>query len=224
MVLAVIVALALLLGSLGWAFTPSVGDLAARVRARDARAGAPFPGAAPPPRFVAALLATEDARYFSDPGVDPLGLVRGAYGTVTGASDAGGATLDQQLAKLVYTGGRSGPLQVAEQLVLAIKIDARYGKAQVLDWYASTVYFGDGATGLTDAAKRYFGLRPAQLSWAQASLLAGLVQAPSAYDPLTHRSLAKQRQQHVLSRLVATHHLTAAQARTAFAAPLHLAS
>lgn len=224
MAFVVIVALAVLLGSLGWVFTPSVDDLAARVRARDDSAGAPFPGAAPPPRFVAALLATEDARYFSDPGIDPLGLLRGAYGAVTGAPDAGGATLDQQLAKLIYTDGRSGPLQVAEQLTLAVKIDARYGKAQILDWYASTVYFGDGATGLTNAAKRYFGLPPAQLSWAQASLLAGLVQAPSAYDPLTHLVLAKRRQRHVLDRLVATHHLTAAQARQDFAAPLRLAS
>lgn len=84
------------------------------------------------------------------------------------------------------------------------------------------MYFGDGAYGLDQAAEHYFSRTPAQLDWPRASLLAGLVEAPSAYDPLIHLDLAKQRQQHVLNRLVATGHLTQAQSRTFAAAPLGL--
>lgn len=202
--------------------TPSVGDVVSRVAARNRANGAAFPGSTPPPRVVDALVATEDATFFSNSGIDPQGLVRGAVGAVTGSPNAGGATLEQQLAKVVYTGGHSGPTQVIEQLVLAEKLNAHYSKAKILQLYLSTVYFGDGAYGLAAAAQHYFGRTPAQLSWAQASLVAGLVQAPSAYDPLQHPQLAKQRQRHVLDRLVATGHLTSTQADTAYAAPLGL--
>lgn len=221
----VAVSLALLLAVAGgalWFATPSVAGAAQRVQARDAAHGADYPGAPPPSKVVDALVATEDASFFSNRGIAVKGLVRGAYGTVTGAPDAGGATLEQQLAKILYTNGQSGPLQVAEQLALAVKLDAHYSKNTIVRFYLSTVYFGDGAYGLDQAAEHYFGRTPAQLDWPQASMLAGLVQAPSAYDPITHVALAKQRQQHVLDRLVATQHLTQAQARGYFAAPLGL--
>jgi membrane peptidoglycan carboxypeptidase len=84
------------------------------------------------------------------------------------------------------------------------------------------VYFGHGFYGLTAAATGYFGVSPAHLSWAQASMLAGLVQAPSAYDPIDHLSAGRLRQRHVLDRLVATQVLSTAQADAAFAAPLVL--
>jgi len=205
-----------------WVLTPSVADAAHRVQARNAAHGAAYPGSPSPAKVVDALTATEDASFFSNHGLDVKGLVRGAYGTVTGASDAGGATLEQQLAKILYTGGRSGPAQVAEQLALAVKLDQHYSKTTILRLYLSTVYFGDGAYGLDQAAEHYFSRTPAELDWPQASLLAGLVQAPSAYDPVTHLALAKKRQQHVLDRLVATGHLTQAQAQSVAAAPLGL--
>jgi len=88
--------------------------------------------------------------------------------------------------------------------------------------YLSAVYFGHGFYGLPAAARGYFATAPADLSWAQASMLAGLVQAPSAYDPYAHLDLARRRQRHVLDQLVATGTLTASQADTAFAAPLGL--
>jgi membrane peptidoglycan carboxypeptidase len=84
------------------------------------------------------------------------------------------------------------------------------------------VYYGHGFYGLADAARGYFGTTPARLTWGQASMLAGLVQAPSAYDPYLHLDLARQRQRHVIDRLVATHVLTAAQGDAAFAEPLRL--
>ena len=205
-----------------WSATPSVADAQSRVAARNAADGADYPGAVPSSKVVASLVATEDASFYSNSGVDVRGVARGAWGAVRGATDAGGATLEQQLAKVLYTGGRSGPAQVAEQLVLSVKLAQHWTKSQILQMYLSTVYFGDGAYGLDAASRHYFGVDESRLSWAQASVLAGLVQAPSAYDPLVHLTLAKQRQRDVLDRLVAVHALSAAQADAAYAAPLDL--
>ena len=109
-----------------------------------------------------------------------------------------------------------------EQIMLGIKIDHAYSKQQILRAYLASVYIGLGCYGVTVAAQGYFGLAASQLSWAQASLLAGLVQAPTAYNSLTHLDFANQRQRDVLDQIVATGMLSPAQAATAFAAPTHV--
>jgi membrane peptidoglycan carboxypeptidase len=88
--------------------------------------------------------------------------------------------------------------------------------------YLADVYFGHGFYGLPAAANGYFGVTADQLSWPQATMLAGLVQSPSAYDPLPYLSAGQLRQRHVLDRLVGTHVISAAQADAAYAAPLGL--
>ncbi len=218
---ALVVAAALAFGLL-WAVTPSVGDLQRRVADRLAAHGSADLGELPvPDRIGQAVVATEDSRFFSDHGVDPRGVVRGVLGGLEGNED-GGATLDQQLAKLLYTPERADVGAKIEQVILGVKIDYRYAKRRILRAYLGTVYFGQGYYGVAAAARGYFDLAPGDLSWAQASLLAGVVQAPTAYDPLTHLDLAKQRQRDVLDRLVATGVLSGAQADVTFAAPLHL--
>jgi penicillin-binding protein 1A len=96
----------------------------------------------------------------------------------------------------------------AEDLVLALKLDQAWSKDQILRMYLDDGYYGDGRYGLTAASEGYFGVAPDRLTWAQASLLAGLFQAPSAYDPFTHPDAARARQRHVLDRLVATGRLS----------------
>jgi penicillin-binding protein 1A len=174
-----------------------------------------------PDKVGRAVVATEDSRFYSHPGIDPLSIVREARSLVTGNQDPGGATLDQQLAKLLFAPGGSAARKV-EQAELALKLDAAYAKPTLLRFYLSAVYFGHGYYGLPAAARGYFGRSPRTLTWAQASMLAGLVQAPSAYDPYVHYALAKSRQAHVLDRLVATGVLTRAAARAAYRAPLGL--
>jgi membrane peptidoglycan carboxypeptidase len=205
-----------------WPLTPSVGDAEARIAARLASHGARDPHAVPKPNKVGvAVIATEDSRFYSHHGLDALGVLRATRTLVSGSrQDFGGATLDQQLAKNIYTSNTL--LAKIEQVELSFKLEATYTKAQILEMYLSEVYLGHGFYGLGAAARGYFGVAPADLSWAQASVLAGLVQAPSAYDPYNHHDLAKSRQRHVLDRLVATHTLTAAQANAAFTNPLHL--
>ena len=167
------------------------------------------------------MLATEDSRFFSHHGLDALGVLRAAVAGVSGARrDFGGATLDQQLAKNLYT--RDDLASKVEQVVLSFKLEAQYTKNQILEMYLSEVYFGHGFYGLTAAARGYFGVAPAHLTWGQASVLAGLVQAPSAYDPYRHLALARSRQRHVLDRLVATKTLTVQQADEAYRSALHL--
>jgi membrane peptidoglycan carboxypeptidase len=143
-------------------------------------------------------------------------------GYLTGKPDQGGATLYQQLAKILYVPGPSGVLGKGEQMLLGIKLALSYPKAKILQMYSDVAYFGDGYYGLQAASCGYFRVTPAALTWPQAALLAGLVQAPSAYDPLAHPALARAREAHVLGRLAATGTLTHAQAERAYRQPLHL--
>jgi membrane peptidoglycan carboxypeptidase len=220
-VVGLILLVALGLGAL-MLVTPSVGDAQARAQAMDRQHHAAYPGPAVPGRFAAALVSTEDHRFYSEPGIDLFAIARLIEGRLTGRPDQGGATLYQQLAKMLYTPGRSGISVEAEQVALGIKLYLAYPKPLILRMYADVAYFGNDYYGLRQASCGYFGVRPAELSWPQAAMLAGLVQAPTAYDPMTHFTAARARQSHVLSRLVATGRLSQAGADSAYRQPLDL--
>jgi membrane peptidoglycan carboxypeptidase len=202
--------------------TPSVSNAPALARSFDLAHHITYPGPPVPPRFAAALVSTEDHRFYAEPGVDPFAIGRVVRGRITGQPDQGGATLYQQLAKMLYTPRGSGVWVEAEQIMLGIKLDLSYTKAEILRMYADIAYFGHGYYGLAAASCGYFGVTPAGLSWPQAAMLAGLVQAPSADNPLAHYSVARAREAHVLGRLAATGMLTQAQASQAYRQPLHL--
>jgi penicillin-binding protein 1A len=203
--------------------TPPASRAQALARAQARSHGIAYPGPPVPARFAQALVATEDHRFYQDPGIDPIAAGRVALGYLTGhGAQQGGATLTQQLAKMLYTPGGSSLASEAEQIALAVKLNFTYTKAQILQMYADVAYFGQNYYSLGAASCGYFGVPPARLTWTQAAMLAGLVQAPSAYDPLTHPALARDREQHVIGRLVATGALTAAQAKAALAQSLGL--
>ncbi len=224
-VLIAILALALV-GVLAFAtlllVTPSVSTAPSLAEAFDQAHGAAYPGPPVPSRFADSLVATEDHRFYSEPGFDPFAIGRVIVGRVTGQPDQGGATLYQQLAKMLYTPGQAGVSVEVEQIILGIKLDLSYSKPQIMRLYAGVAYFGHGYYGLAEASCGYFGVTPAGLTWPQAALLAGLVQAPTADNPIAHYTVARAREAHVLGRLAATGRLTAAQAATAYRAPLHL--
>jgi membrane peptidoglycan carboxypeptidase len=202
--------------------TPNVSTAPVLAEAIDDSHHVAYPGPPVPPKFAAALTATEDHRFYSEPGVDPFAVARAIKGVFTGSSDQGGATLYQQLAKMLYTPGQSGITVEVKQVILGIKLNFAYSKAQILQMYADVAYFGHGYYGLAAASCGYFGKQPIELSWAQAAMLAGLVQAPSAYNPIAYYARGRARQSHVLDRLAATGHLTQAQAAQAYRQPLHL--
>ena len=201
--------------------TPSVSTAPQKVRALLATHHAPGLDGQVPSRVAAALLATEDSRYRSDWAVDPRGALRAAWGFVTRDPNYGGATIEVQLAKMLYTPGRTDPLALAEQVALAAKLDHDFSKNTILSMYLDAAYFGDGAYGVSAAALHYFGVAADQLSWGQASLLAGLVQAPSRYDPHGHLSAALARRRHVLARMVAVGAVTGHDEVAIAAEPLH---
>jgi penicillin-binding protein 1A len=198
----------LLVGALAFGLlmlaTPSAGNAKNLARAFDQAHDAPYPGVAVPFRFATSLEATEDHRFNTEPGVDPLAVLRVMYGAMTRRSDQGGATLYQQLAKMLYTPGRGSLGAEAEQLALAVKLRYTYSRPEILRLYADVAYFGHGFYGLAQASCGYYGVPPGRMSWPQAALLAGLVQGPSADDPIDHQLAARAREQHVLGRLVAT--------------------
>jgi penicillin-binding protein 1A len=201
--------------------TPQVGGAPALVAAID-RAHGTVPIAVDPAwRVSQAAVAAEDSGFYSNPGVDGAGIARALWGFVTG-TDEGGSTITEQLAKVIYDGGRTGITDRVAEVALALKLNGHFTKAAILSMYLSAIYFGNGYYGVLAASEGYFGLAPGQLSWGQAALVAGLPQAPSLLDPLQDLAAARQRQSYVLDRLVATGALTHAQASAAAAAPLGL--
>jgi membrane peptidoglycan carboxypeptidase len=212
---------ALLAGAV-YVFTlPSVGD--AQTRARQIMASHhEGPGMPVPAKLAAAVIATED-EHFDDNVVFNVatGAGRAGIDVLSGGSNPGGATIDQQLAKQLYGdgGGVGGTLR---QIGLGIKLGLDLPHRRVLAMYLNVNYYGNGLWGVRQAAEGYFGATPSRLTWAEASMLAGLLQAPSAYDPLRHPALAKQRQQHVLMQLVANGKLTQRQATAAYRVRLPL--
>lgn len=201
---------------------PGVGDAPGLAQALDRTHHATYYRAPLPPQVAAALVATEDHRFYSEPGTDPAAAGRMILGRL-GGPDQGGSTLYQQLARMLYVPGRSGLLAEAEQVLLGIKLDLNFSKAQILQMYAGIAYFGHGYYGLAAASCGYFAEQPTALSWGQAAMLAGLVQAPSADDPFGHYANARAREAHVLIRLIETGTLTRQQASQAYQSPLHLA-
>jgi membrane peptidoglycan carboxypeptidase len=221
-IVAAIIALVLVVTTLLYFFTPSAAQATSLAAAQAADHHIAYPGPPVPQYFAEALVATEDHRFYTDPGVDPLALVRVAASWLTGNTDGGGSTIDQQLAKNLYTSGHSSFPQIVEQVVLAVKLNRGYSRAELLRLYAEIAYFGHGYYGLQAASCGYFGVPPAQLSVVQAAMLAGAVNAPTYDDPLVYPVRAHARLVHVINRMAAVGYLTKAQQEAALSAPLNL--
>jgi membrane peptidoglycan carboxypeptidase len=205
-----------------YAYTPSAGQATALAEAQAAQHHIAYPGPPVPQYFAEALVATEDHRFYSDPGVDPLALLRVMASWITGHTDGGGSTIDQQLAKNLYTSGHSSFPQIVEQVVLAVKLNRAYTRPEILRLYSEIAYYGHGYYGLQAASCGYFGHPPAQLTVVQAAMLAGAVNAPTYDDPLVYPAQARARLVHVIGRMAAVGYLTKAQQEAALKAPLGL--
>lgn len=225
MLLAVVSLVAVLLaaGAVYLLTLQGVGDAQARARRimrshHESTAVLPTPG-----RLVASVVSVEDEHFYDNVAINVLtGAGRAALAALRTSQDPGGSTIDQQLATQLY-GRDRGVAGTLREIGLGVKLALRYSKRQILQMYLNVAYYGNGYWGAAQAAEGYFHTTPARLTWAQASMLAGLVQAPTAYDPVAHYELARRRQRHVLDQLVVNHHLSPQQARAVFAAGLRLA-
>ena len=149
--------------AVAWLATPGVGDLPARLaERRQSREGGAATLREVTPVTIDALVATEDERYWSNAGVDIVGLMRAIPYDVSHLSLAqGGSTLTEQLAKNLWLGGSDeGPWAKLKDMALALKLDRRYSKNAILGAYLNTAYFGEGAYGIDRASRRYFGVPP----------------------------------------------------------------
>jgi len=222
-VLILVVLFAVAVGLL-FALTPSAGQATALAQAQAQAHHIAYPGPPVPTYFAQALIATEDHRFDSDPGVDPLAMARVLGSWIIGRRDQGGSTIDQQLAKNLYTGGHSGFTNDLEQMALAVKLNQAYSRAEILRLYAEVAYYGHGYYGLQAASCGYFGRPPGELTLVQAAMLAGAVNAPSYDDPLIYPQRARSRLVHVIGRMAAVGYLTQAQETAALNAPLGLSA
>jgi penicillin-binding protein 1A len=222
----VVVALALLLVAAGGIYLltlPSVSNAAARTRAILAAHREPAGSLPAPRRLVDSVVAVEDEHFYDNVFVNVVsGIGRAALATLQTDQDPGGSTIEQQLAKQLYGRGQ-GLLGTLREIGLGVKLALTYSKAEIMRMYLNAVYYGNGYWGVRAASAGYFRTPPGRLTWSEAAMLAGLLQAPSLYDPEVHYALAKTRQRHVLNQLVVNHYLSAGQARAAYAAPLPLA-
>ena len=178
------------------------------------------------PYLQGATIATEDRNFYSNTGVDLIAVARALYYNLTeGKIVSGGSTITQQLARNVLLEPEERNEQTLwrklREAVLAVELARRYPKDKILEIYLNQIYYGNLAYGIEAASQTYFGKHAAELSLAEAALLAGLPQAPASYDPLVNPMGAKVRQQTVLNLMVEAGYITRDQAAAALAEELH---
>ena len=166
-------------------------------------------------RMLQATVSSEDRRFWQHPGVDPLAMARAL--TQLGTQPSGASTITQQLARRLYLGEDTAslPVRKAHEALIALQLEGRRSKNEILDLYLNDVYYGRGAYGVEAAARVYFGISAANLDLAHASYLAGLPQRPASYESADD-ALARERQSYVLARMVEDGSVSRAEADAAW--------
>ncbi|HEX5497249.1 MAG TPA: transglycosylase domain-containing protein [Mycobacteriales bacterium] len=157
-----------------------------------------------------AVLSAENRGFYRDPGFDLKGIARALWNNVRGKDTQGGSTITQQYVKNAYLTTERTYSRKLKELVIAIKLDRRYTKDQILEWYLNTIYFGRGAYGIEAASETYFSLPVSKLTVAQGAVLAASIRSPALYDPQNHPERARARWNFVLDGMVTEHWLSPA--------------
>lgn len=168
-----------------------------------------------------AVLAAEDRRFYSHRGLDPMGIGRALWQDVRHSGRRqGGSTITQQYVKNVYVGREATLARKLKEAAIAIKLEQKLSKDEILERYLNTIYFGRGAYGVQAASRAYYGVGVAKLDLAKAAYLAALIRSPERTDALKAPDVAKRRRDSVLTAMVATGHITQGAANAAMATPL----
>ncbi|HWK43616.1 MAG TPA: PBP1A family penicillin-binding protein [Stellaceae bacterium] len=169
-----------------------------------------------PPALPQAVIATEDRRFYSHFGIDPIGLSRAMVTNLrAGQVVQGGSTITQQIAKNVFLTPERTVLRKLQETLLALWLERRFTKDQLLEIYLNRVYLGAGTYGVDAAAQRYFGKSARKLSVYESAIMAGLLKAPTRYSPARDPKRAAARASQVLANMVDAGYLTEAEAATA---------
>lgn len=173
------------------------------------------------PYLLSAVVSTEDANFYKHRGIDPVALGRAIFRAVQNNGPVvGTSTISQQLAKLVFLSPERTLTRKVKEAIMAAEITRRYPKDIILETYLNEIYYGNLAYGIEAASRLYFNKPAKELTLGEAALLAGLPQAPAAYDPLQNPEAAKNRQAQVLRLMVEKGAITPAEADAAWAEPL----
>src|SRR5262249_24935279 len=167
-----------------------------------------------------AFIAIEDRRFYSHYGIDPIGLARAATANVMHRGVAqGGSTITQQLAKNLFLTQERTLLRKLQEAVLALWLERKFSKTEILELYLNRVYFRAGAYRVDAAAQRYFGKSARAVKTAEAAVLAGLVKSPSRPAPTRNPEGAERRAQTVLAAMTETGAITETMAKSALVTP-----
>lgn len=152
--------------------------------------------------FKDAIIAIEDHRFESHGAVDFISIGRAIFRNITNLSfDEGGSTITQQLAKNTFFTQEGTLTRKIAEIFAAIDLEKKYSKDDIIEMYMNTIYFGDGYYGINQASHGYFGKEPLKLTFDEATLLAGIPNAPSVYSLSNNPDLARQRQKHVIQSM-----------------------
>ncbi len=174
-----------------------------------------------PPILVEAVIAAEDRRFYEHSGIDPIGIIRAIAQDVRQPNRRqGGSTITQQYVKNVYVGRELTFRRKLREAAIAVKLERRLSKDQILERYLNTIYFGRGAYGVQLAAQAYFGKDVGQIDLAEAAYLAALIRGPESTDASRNEEKARRRRSSVLTAMVQTGSITPAQAAEAEQRPL----
>lgn len=182
-----------------------------------------------PPALIDATLSTEDANFYTNPGVDPVGILRATIQDIVHRRTVSGAsTITQQLVRNVLMTPEErmsrSPKRKIEEAILALRVSERYSKDDILARYLNEIFYGNNSYGVEAASETYFDKPVQKLTLSEAALIAGLPQAPSAYDPYQNPNAAKARQREVLDLMAKHGYITQDQADAAAAEPLNFHS
>ena len=157
-----------------------------------------------PKHYIDAVIDVEDHRFKDHGAIDPWAIIRAFFSNLKSKKIAeGGSTITQQTVKQLYFINRK-----LGEIFLANQFEKLYSKDEILEMYINSIYFGNGYYGIREACQGYLGVQPENMDLAQASMLAGIPNAPSVYSPKSNKTLCKQRQKKVLNEMVKWGHLT----------------
>lgn len=169
-----------------------------------------------PQNLQNAFIAAEDNRFYEHIGIDPIGIFRAIFANLTNRGIAqGGSTITQQLAKNAFLSQEQTLKRKIQEAMLALEIEHKYSKKEILEMYMNQIYFGQGAYGIQTAAKTYFNKDVNELTLTQCAILAGLPKSPNYYSPFNNLNEAKKRKNVVLDQMVKYGYVSAAEAEDA---------
>lgn len=178
-----------------------------------------------PPYVPKAFIAIEDRRFYWHPGFDPIGIFRAMGKNVaSGRLVEGGSTITQQLARNLFLTPDQNLRRKIQEILLAVWLELKFSKKEILALYLNRVYFGGGAYGIEAASQRYFNKPASRLTIGELALLAGLMKGPSRYSPVSAKDRAARRATVVLDEMVSTHAITSDERAEALRTPVRVSS